>query len=257
VGCQRGSFKDRMLPIMLCTKYRTLKWPSQDPKDDFLLALKSAGLSTELPEQFGSISHLNRWSPVTSQSPKPSELAPPNDSAKSTKDFLRKAFDRREEALSQLENEAKDGFGKAPLPPDDTGQELSSQNEAHDCAKISSTQYSKGRHLFNGALSDAKESASAFPEFQRKILNDCVLAIGWELVDQPDLCSLLGVPDYHAGDLQQMYKLLSITLEDDDQFRSSLVEAHPLARLLSSTARYHGKYQSHWDADKVSRSPRT
>ena len=257
MGCQRGSFKDSMLPIILCPKDRTSEWPNQGPKDDCLGALKSAGLSTELHGQFGSTSLLNWWNPVTPQSPKPSELAPPNNLAKSTKDFLRKAFDRREEALVRLENEAKDELGDTLLPPDDTGQEPSGQDEALDYAKIFSTQYSKSRHLFNGFRSDAKESASAFPEFQRKILNGCVLAIGWELADQPDLCSLLRVPDYLAGDLRQMYKLLSITLEDDDQFLSSFVEVPPLARLLSSATRYHGKYQSHWDMDKVSRPQRT
>jgi len=36
-----------------------------------------------------------------------------------------KAFDRREEALVELEHEAKDEFGDTLLPPDDTGQEPS------------------------------------------------------------------------------------------------------------------------------------
>jgi hypothetical protein len=92
VGCQRGSFKDRILLIILCRKDRTSEWPNQGPKDDCLGALKSAGLSTGLHGQFGSTNLLNRWNPVTSQSPRPFGLAPPNDSAKSTKDFLRKSI---------------------------------------------------------------------------------------------------------------------------------------------------------------------
>jgi hypothetical protein len=109
-----------MLPIILCPKDCTSEWPNQGPKDDYLGALL--------------------WNPATSQSPKPSDLAPLNDVEKSTKDFLRKAFDRREEALAQLEKEAKDEFGDTLLPPDDTGREPSGQDKAHDCAKLFSTQ---------------------------------------------------------------------------------------------------------------------